>query len=105
MYGFHTIPYLAESLPSEKGPDVRFVDRIFSMLNLITQINSFNRLKLHIGNEILNIASISDLDEVLRITQNITGIPSYKLDFFTNVFLPLFDTKKEPDSSIKDGYN
>ena len=99
------IPYnsiLAESLPSEKGPDVRFVDRIFSMLTLITQINSFNHLKLHFGNEILNIASISDLDEVLRITQNITGIPSYKLDFFINVFLPLFDAKKEPDSSIKD---
>ena len=100
------IPYnsiLAESLPSEKGPDVRFVDRIFSTLNLITQINSHNRLKLQFGNEILNTASISDLDEVLRITHNITGIPSYKLDFFTNVFLPLFDTKKEPESSIKDG--
>ncbi len=99
------IPYnsiLAESLPSEKGPDVRFVDRIFSMLILITQINSFNRLKLHFGNEILSIASTSDLDEVLRITQNITDIPSYKLDFFTNVFLPLFNTKKEPDSSLKE---
>lgn len=99
------IPYnsiLAEALPAEKGPDVRFVDRLFSMLNLITQINSFNRFKLHYGNEILNIASVSDLDEVLRITQNITGIPSYKLDFFTNVFLPLFNTKKSPDSSIKD---
>jgi hypothetical protein len=93
---------LAEALPAEKGPDVRFVDRLFSMLNLITQINSFDRFKLHYGNEVLNVASVSDLDEVLRITQNITGIPAYKLDFFTNVFLPLFNTKKYPDSSTKD---
>ncbi len=99
------IPYssiLSSSLPSEKGPDVRIAERIFSLLNLVAQINSFNRFRLLIGNENLCIASIVDLDEVLRITHNITGIPSYKLEFFTDIFLPLFKLKHNPDTSAKD---
>jgi hypothetical protein len=37
---------LSESLPSEKGSDVRITGRIFSLTVLITKINSFNRSKL-----------------------------------------------------------
>jgi hypothetical protein len=40
---------LAESLSSEKGTDVRTTNRIFSLLNLTTKINSVNRHKLILG--------------------------------------------------------
>jgi hypothetical protein len=52
------IPYnniLSQSLPSEKGTDVRTTKRIFSLLNIITKINSFNRCKIVFGDEILSI--------------------------------------------------
>lgn len=87
---------LSESLPSEKGPDVRIADRIFSMLVLITKVNSFNRPSLVYGEEILAIAQLSDLEEALKLIHNITGIPSYKVDFLTEIFLPLYLSKKEP---------
>ena len=96
---------LSESLPSEKGSDVRVAGRIFSLLNLITKINSINRPKLIIDNETLAITLLSDLEEVLKLTHNITGIPSYKLDFFTDIFVPLYLSKKEPlskDDIIED---
>jgi hypothetical protein len=48
------------------------------------------------GNETLPITSLKDLKEVLKLTQNITGIPSYKLDFFINSFIPLFLSKDSP---------
>ncbi|MGB8934925.1 MAG: hypothetical protein WCC17_07450 [Candidatus Nitrosopolaris sp.] len=35
-----------------------------------------------------------DLNEVLHITQNLTGIPPYKLKFFKEVFLPLHKSKQ-----------
>lgn len=87
---------LSESLPSEKGPDVRIADRIFSMLVLITKVNSYNRPKLVYGKEILTITLLSDLEEVLKLIHNITGIPSYKVDFLTEIFIPLYLSKKEP---------
>jgi len=87
---------LSESLPSEKGPDVRIADRIFSMLVLVTKINSSNRPKLVYGEETLSITLLSDLEEVLNLIHNITGIPSYKLDFLTEIFIPLYLSKKEP---------
>ena len=81
---------LSQSLPSEKGSDVRITNRIFSLLTLMTKINSFNRPKLVFGQETLAISMLSDLEEVLKLTHNITGIPSFKLEFFTDVFLSLF---------------
>lgn len=87
---------LSESLPSDKGLDVRIADRIFSMLVLITKVNSFNRPSLVYGEEILAIALLSDLEEVLKLIHNITGIPSYKVDFLTEIFMPLYLSKKEP---------
>ncbi|MDR4490206.1 MAG: bifunctional DNA primase/polymerase [Candidatus Nitrosocosmicus sp.] len=91
---FHSL--LSESLPSEKGPDVRIAERIFSMLVLVTKVNSFHRPTLVYGEETLAITLLSDLEEVLKLTHNITGIPSYKMDFLTEIFIPLFLSKKEP---------
>ncbi len=93
------IPYgsiLSQSLPSEKGPDVRITNRIFSLLNLITKINATNRPKLVFGSETLAVSLLSDLEEVLKLTHNLNGIPSYKIEFFTNIFIPLFLSKESP---------
>lgn len=96
---------LAHSLPSEKGPDVRITNRIFSILSLITKINLINRPKLVFGNETLAISLPEDLEEVLKLTHNLSGIPSYKIEFFTNIFMPLYLSKKSPlekDGIIED---
>ena len=61
----------------------------------------FLRFKLQMGNETMSISTYKDLEEVLKFTQNISGIPSYKLDFFTTIFIPLFNLKYEPDSIIE----
>jgi hypothetical protein len=93
------IPYgtiLGHSLPSEKGPDVRITNRIFSLLNLITKINGLLRPKLVYGNETLAISLFTDLEEVLKLTHNLSGLPSYKLEFFTNIFVPLYLSKNNP---------
>jgi hypothetical protein len=50
-----------------------------------------------LGTETLVVAALEDLGQVLHITQNITGMPSYKLKFFREVFLPLYRSKSEPD--------
>ncbi len=94
------IPYsniLSQSLPSEKGTDVRIANRFFSLLKIITKINIFNRNKLIMSDEAMSISSLGDLEEVLGLTQNITGIPSYKLDFFYNIFIPKFNSKDKSD--------
>jgi hypothetical protein len=36
------------------------------------------------------------------MTQNVDGIPRYKMSFFFDIFYPCYDLKKEPDIS-KDG--
>ena len=71
------------------------------MLALITKINSFIRCKLVFGNETSSISSLDDLEQVLKLTHNITGMPSYKLEFFIEVFIPLFLSKNSPEE--KDG--
>jgi hypothetical protein len=63
--------------------------KFFLLLNIITKINSFNRCKLVFGDETLSLSSLEELEEALKLVKNITGIPSYKLDFFIDVFTPL----------------
>lgn len=92
---------LSESLPSEKGPDVRMVDKVFSLLVLITKVNSFNRPKLIMGNEILAVSTPIDLEQVLALTHNLTGIPTHKLEFFIQVFMSRFKMKTTPDRVFK----
>ncbi|MER5175169.1 MAG: hypothetical protein ABJB76_05850 [Candidatus Nitrosocosmicus sp.] len=94
------VPYaelLAAALPSDKGTDVRVTKRIFSFLDLLPVIKSESRFKLLYGSELLIAASIEDLAEVLYLTQDLNGIPPYKMQFFKNVFIPLFKSKNKPD--------
>ncbi|MGB8033299.1 MAG: hypothetical protein WCF03_05705, partial [Nitrososphaeraceae archaeon] len=95
-------PTLAEILPSEKGTDNRFTQRMFSFLRMITLSHAHLRSRLEYDDESLMIANLEDdLHEVLHITQNISGIPPYKLKIFKDVFLPLYKSKECPDKNIK----
>jgi hypothetical protein len=94
------IPYteiLAEVLPAEKGTDTRATKRIFSFLQILPLAKAHLRHKLVLGTETLVIAALEDLGQVLHITQNITGMPSYKLNFFKDGFLNLYRSKTGPD--------
>jgi hypothetical protein len=93
------IPYsqiLGEILPSEKGTDTRVTKRIFSFLNIIALAKAHLRLKLIYGQETLIIAALEDLGEVLHITQNLNGMPTYKMKFFNEIFTPLYRSKTRP---------
>ena len=94
------IPYaeiLSEVLPADKGTDTRYTKRIFSFLQIIPLAKAHLRAKLIFGRETLVIAAIEDLGQVLHITQNVSGMPAYKLKFFKEILLPLYRSKSEPD--------
>ena len=96
------IPYydrLGRAIRTDKGTDVRNNGRIFDLLNIVTLIKFNNRQRLSIGENHSIIATLEDLSEVLAITQNLNGIPAYKIKFFKEVFYPLYNSKKEPDKS------
>jgi hypothetical protein len=98
------VPYdqiLGEVLPAEKGSDMRIQQRLFSLLNIIPLAKIDSRKRLFNGNKEMVIANPEDLAEVLHITQNISGIPSYKIKFYREIFLPLIRSKNKIDE--KDG--
>ncbi len=99
------IPYndlLQKELPANKGTDVRFAKKIFSLLNIIPIVKSDLRKILVMEGESSIIADINDLKEVLLITQNFDGLPKFKAEFFNDIFLPLYNIKTEPDSKRND---
>jgi hypothetical protein len=94
------IPFLKlleQEMPANKGTDVRFVKRIFSLLNLIPLLRSEQRKVLMLENQMSVIAEVEDLKEALEITQNFDGIPKYKKDFYNEIFYPCYKLKTEPD--------
>ena len=75
-------------------------NRIFTLLNMIPLVKCTNRQILSIGkNPGSIIATLEDLSHVLAITQNLTGLPAYKIKFFKEVFYPLWRAKTDPDKS------
>jgi hypothetical protein len=88
---------LSEALPSSKGSDNRVTERIFSFLNVISLAKGHLRPKLEYGPEKLVIATLDDLAEVLHITQNVSGMPTHKMQFFNEIFVPLFNSKETAD--------
>ena len=96
------IPYglvLGEVLPAEKGTDMRIEQRLLSLLNVIPLAKIESRQKLFNGTEETVIANLEDLAEVLHITQNTSGIPSYKIKFYKEIFLTLVRSKTKPDEN------
>jgi hypothetical protein len=96
------VPYaqiLAKILPAKKGIDNRITKRIFSFLTMIALARSHLRSRLNYGNESLIVADLTDLHEVLHITQNLSGMPTFKEKFFKEILIPLFKSKQGPDES------
>ena len=101
------IPYnylLQQILPAKKGTDVRFTKKLFSLLDIVPIVKNNQRMMMNIEGEFIIIADLSDLKEVLSLTQNFDGIPKFKIDFYNGIFLPCYQAKEEPDSKLdKDG--
>ncbi len=58
------------------------------------------RARLEYDKETLVIADIKeDLHEAFHITQNLSGVPPYKVKIFKEVFLEKYSSKKVPDKS------
>ncbi|MGA9843470.1 MAG: sugar phosphate isomerase/epimerase family protein [Nitrososphaeraceae archaeon] len=96
------IPYgniLGEVLRSEKGTDNRVTKRLFAFIKIIAISKAKLRQKLIYAQDEYVIASLEDLTEALYITQNISGIPAYKLKFYREMFLELFRSKEKVDTS------
>jgi hypothetical protein len=73
------------------------------LLSIITQCNAHKRYKLQVDDEILPTADIEhDLAEVLYITHNLSGIPTFKTKVFKDVIIAAYNTKDGPDSDPND---
>jgi hypothetical protein len=96
------LQYLAEALPSDKGTDTRAINRTFSILNIIPLAKANLRSRLIYGSETLVIATLEDLAEVLHITQNLNGMPTYKMKFFNEIFFPLYIEKAHQPLTTKE---
>ena len=70
-----------------------------TLIKIIAISKSKLRHKLLYVQEEYVIANLDDLAEALYITQNISGIPAYKLKFFRETFLELYRSKREVDTS------
>jgi hypothetical protein len=90
---------LGEVLRSEKGTDNRATKRLFAFIKIIAISKAKLRQKLIYGQDEYVIANLQDLAEALYITQNVSGIPAYKLKFYRETFLELFRSKKDEDTS------
>ena len=93
--------YLAESLPSSKGPSMRTASHIGSLLDIIALTKS--NLFVDFGIEKQIVARPEDLVEVLRISKDLTsgnyaGLPQHKIRFLKETFYPVYDAKTGPDS-------
>lgn len=96
---------LQKELPANKGTDVRFAKKIFSLLNIVPIVKSDLRMILIMEGESSIIADLEDLKEVLSITQNLDGLPKFKTEFFNDIFYPCFAKKTQPDSKTNDSRN
>ena len=92
------IPYaeiLGNTLPAEKGTEMRINRRLLLLLRIIALAKADLRYQVIFANQTLTIAAIEDLTEALYIMQNSTGLPPYKIKFFNEVFYPLYQKKVE----------
>ena len=89
--------YLSEALPAEKGADVRTTKIIFSLLNVVALAKSHLRPKMFMEIERCVIATLEDLEEVLRIAYDLNGMPTYKLKFLREILIPLYNLKSKSD--------
>jgi hypothetical protein len=93
-------------LPKEKASDMTTANRLFGFLTLLPVINVDNRPKIVLrrgGDPIIQtipFALFEDMSEALSLMEYSDGVRPYVLEWYYNVFLEAFDSKKEPDSKV-----
>ena len=95
------IPYadiLGQTLPANKGTEMRINKRLLSLLKIIAIVKANLRFQVNFANQVLTIASVEDLTEALYIMQNSTGLQPYKIRFFNEIFYPLYQKKVEEEN-------
>ena len=93
-FGFRIMIYCRRELPANKGTDVRFAKKVFSLLNIVAIVKSDSRMVLMMEGESSIIANLEDLREVLSITQNFDGLPKFKAEFFNDIFYLVLQTRQ-----------
>lgn len=98
---------VTDSLPKENASDITFVYRVLGLLKLITLTKVEKRPYIQIvkrGDTKIQkypFALFEDLSESLYLMENSdTGIRPYVLDWYYDIFLELYNSKREPDSKI-----
>jgi hypothetical protein len=92
------IPYteiLGNTLPADKGTEMRINRRLMLLLRIISLAKSDLRYQVIFNNQTLTVADVVDLSESLYIMQNSTGLPPYKVKFFNEIFYPVCKEKLE----------
>ena len=92
------IPYqeiLGNTLPADKGTEMRINRRLILLLRIIALAKSESRYQVMFNDQALTVAAVEDLSEALYIMQNSTGLPPYKIKFFNQIFYPLCQQKLE----------
>jgi hypothetical protein len=84
---------LGEVLAHEKGTDVRATQRMFSLLVIVPLTKIQLRPRLVYGSDTQVIVTLDDLEEVLSITQNQTGMPLFKMKIFKEIFYDKYKLK------------
>jgi hypothetical protein len=96
------IPYteiLGNTLPGEKGSEMRTNRRLLLLIRIISLAKSDLRFQVILGDQTLTIANVEDLTEALHIMQNSSGLPPYKARFFNEIIYPLYERKAEEERS------
>jgi hypothetical protein len=93
-------------LPREKASDMTTANRLFGFLTLLPIIDVDNRPKIVLrrdGDPIIQtipFALFEDMSEALSLMEYSDGVRPYVLEWYYNVFLEAFDSKKEPDFKV-----
>jgi hypothetical protein len=93
-------------LPKEKAFDMTTANRLFGFLSLLPLINIEKRPRLILrrkGNpelQTIPFALFEELQEATFLMEYADGIRPYILEWYYDIFLKAYESKKEPDSKV-----
>jgi hypothetical protein len=97
---------ITAALPHEKASDMTVANRLFSAISVSAIINIDNRPRYLLrkeGDHIMQtipFATFDDLSESMLFVEDADGLRHYIREWYFDVFLECFNSKKEPDSKI-----
>jgi hypothetical protein len=95
---------ISQSLATKKSSDMTMADRIIGYLTLLAQVNVEDRpviIYREKGNPVtqkIPLATFADLKEALFLLQYSNGVRPYVLQWYYDVFLPMYKEKTDVDS-------